>query len=44
MHIDKTDAYSGDPYINQEGKDGKGALTAEVYAFEINVYGWLVQV
>jgi hypothetical protein len=29
--------------LEQKGEDGKGALLAKVYAFKINIYGWLVQ-
>ena len=42
MHIEEADASRRDSRIDQKGEDGKGALTAEVYAFEIDVHGWRV--
>jgi hypothetical protein len=42
MHIEEADASGWDSRIDRKGEDGKGALTAEVYAFEIDVHGWRV--
>ncbi len=42
MHIEEAHASGRDSRIDHEGEDGKGALTTEVYAFEIDVHGWRV--
>lgn len=39
MHIEEADESGRDSRIDHKGEDGKGALTAEVYAFEIDVHG-----
>lgn len=42
MHIEESDASGRDSRIDHKGEHGKGALTAEIYAFEIDVHGWRV--
>lgn len=42
MHIEESDASGRDSRIDHKGEHGKGALTAEVYAFEIDIHGWRV--
>ena len=42
LHIEEADASGRDSRIGHKSEDGKGALTAEVYAFEIDVHGWRV--
>src|SRR5205814_8445141 len=42
MHIEEADASGRDSRINHKGEDGKGALTAEIYAFKIDVHSWRV--
>jgi hypothetical protein len=43
MYINKVNTSAQYARIDKKGKDGNGALTAEVYALEIDVHGWRVR-